>query len=92
MQQRLEGAKERLASQTDLDNGEGEGRTVGGKHSSFIYVFMNVYIHVLNRNIRGMLVGFSTSHFKSWQFGNEDTKVLAGFMKARRSWSRESLI
>ncbi|PKK27419.1 E3 ubiquitin-protein ligase RNF6 isoform X2 [Columba livia] len=29
LQQRLEGAKERLASQTDLDNREGEGRTVG---------------------------------------------------------------
>ncbi|KAM9389837.1 E3 ubiquitin-protein ligase RNF6 [Phaethornis superciliosus] len=29
LQQRLEGAKEHLASQTDLDNREGEGRTVG---------------------------------------------------------------
>ncbi|XP_027533649.1 E3 ubiquitin-protein ligase RNF6 isoform X1 [Neopelma chrysocephalum] len=29
LQQRLEGAKERLASQSDLDNREGEGRTVG---------------------------------------------------------------
>ncbi|KAM7066113.1 E3 ubiquitin-protein ligase RNF6 isoform 1-T2 [Acridotheres tristis] len=29
LQQRLEGAKERLTSQSDLDNGEGEGRTVG---------------------------------------------------------------
>ncbi|KAM9245392.1 E3 ubiquitin-protein ligase RNF6 isoform 2-T2 [Leptosomus discolor] len=29
LQQRLEGAKERLALQTDLDNREGEGRTVG---------------------------------------------------------------
>ncbi|XP_052668601.1 E3 ubiquitin-protein ligase RNF6 isoform X4 [Harpia harpyja] len=29
LQQRLEGAKERLASQTDLDNREGESRTVG---------------------------------------------------------------
>ncbi|XP_032846610.1 E3 ubiquitin-protein ligase RNF6 isoform X2 [Tyto alba] len=29
LQQRLEGAKERLASQTGLDNREGEGRTVG---------------------------------------------------------------
>ncbi|KAM6212879.1 E3 ubiquitin-protein ligase RNF6 isoform 1-T1 [Sarcoramphus papa] len=29
LQQRLEGAKECLASQTDLDNREGEGRTVG---------------------------------------------------------------
>ncbi|KAM6382558.1 E3 ubiquitin-protein ligase RNF6 isoform 2-T3 [Alca torda] len=29
LHQRLEGAKERLASQTDLDNREGEGRTVG---------------------------------------------------------------
>lgn len=29
LQQRLEGAKERPASQTDLDNREGEGRTVG---------------------------------------------------------------
>ncbi|KAM6438194.1 E3 ubiquitin-protein ligase RNF6 [Rhynochetos jubatus] len=29
LQQRLEGAKERLASQTDLDNREGEDRTVG---------------------------------------------------------------
>ncbi|XP_061230529.1 E3 ubiquitin-protein ligase RNF6 isoform X2 [Neopsephotus bourkii] len=29
LQQRLEGAKERLASQTDTDNREGEGRTVG---------------------------------------------------------------
>lgn len=38
LQQRLEGAKERLTSQSDLDNREGEGRTVGGKHSSFIYV------------------------------------------------------
>lgn len=33
LQQRLEGAKERLASQADMDNREGEGRTVGGKHS-----------------------------------------------------------
>ncbi|XP_031471504.1 E3 ubiquitin-protein ligase RNF6 isoform X3 [Phasianus colchicus] len=29
LQQRLEGAKERLASQTDLENREGEGRTAG---------------------------------------------------------------
>ncbi|CAN8195828.1 unnamed protein product [Coccothraustes coccothraustes] len=29
LQQRLEGAKERLTSQSDLDNREGEGRTVG---------------------------------------------------------------
>ncbi|KAL2311004.1 hypothetical protein Nmel_002690 [Mimus melanotis] len=29
LQQRLEGAKERLTSQSDVDNGEGEGRTVG---------------------------------------------------------------
>ncbi|XP_069738852.1 E3 ubiquitin-protein ligase RNF6 isoform X1 [Phaenicophaeus curvirostris] len=29
LHQRLEGAKERLASQSDLDNREGEGRTVG---------------------------------------------------------------
>ncbi|XP_075275729.1 E3 ubiquitin-protein ligase RNF6 isoform X2 [Opisthocomus hoazin] len=29
LQQRLEGAKEHLASQSDLDNREGEGRTVG---------------------------------------------------------------
>ncbi|XP_056342053.1 E3 ubiquitin-protein ligase RNF6 isoform X1 [Oenanthe melanoleuca] len=29
LQQRLEGAKERLMSQSDLDNREGEGRTVG---------------------------------------------------------------
>lgn len=34
----MEGAKERLTSQSDLDNREGEGRTVGGKHSLFIYV------------------------------------------------------
>lgn len=36
LQQRLEGAKERLASQADMENREGEGRAVGGKQTSFV--------------------------------------------------------
>lgn len=42
LQQRLEGAKERLASQADMDNREGESRTVGGKHSSFVYMPIHI--------------------------------------------------
>lgn len=37
LQQRLEGAKERLALQANRDNREGEGRAVGGKNSSYTY-------------------------------------------------------
>lgn len=37
LRRRLEGAKERLASQTGMENREGDGRIVGGNLSSFTY-------------------------------------------------------